>query len=161
MVDDGAVSDGDTTASDSPDLEAIRNEWIDVEFDTRTFEMEATRFVNWAESCGETDPRFLDPQHPDFQAPPNYTTVCTSGRFLPDGFPEIGNGFGIDGGKTVECLAPIRPGDVLTGTASIAEVFDKTGRSGTMVFIVQRMSFMNQDGVPVSTVDWKTIRGVG
>ncbi len=142
------------------DLDTIRAQWLGVEFDVSTFEMQAGPMVAWAEACGETDPRFLDRSHPDFQAHPNFTTVCTSGRFLPDGFPSIGNGFGIDGGKTVEVLAPVRPGDVLTGTATIAEVFDKTGRSGTMVFIVQRMSFTNQDGDPVSIVDWKTIRGV-
>ncbi|MFT7648245.1 MAG: hypothetical protein ACI8Y4_002996 [Candidatus Poriferisodalaceae bacterium] len=142
------------------DLDAIKAEWIGVEFETLTFEPEVDRMVAWAEACGETDARFIDPTHPDFQAPPNLTTVFNSGKFLPDGFPAIGNGFGIDGGKTVECLAPIRAGDVLTGTATLADIFDKTGRSGTMVFIVQRMSFKNQNDEPVSVVDWKTIRGV-
>ena len=147
--------------TDNPlDLDAIRAEWQGVEFDVRTFDMDADRMVAWAEACGEDDPRFRDPAHPDFQAPPNFTTVCTAGRFLPDGFPEIGNGFGIDGGKTVECLGPVRAGDTLTGTATIADVFDKTGRSGTMVFIVQRMTFTNQHGDPVSVVDWKSIRGI-
>lgn len=142
------------------DLDAIRADWVGVEFETRTFEPEASRMISWAEACGETDPRFIDEGHPDFQAPPNMTTIFNSGRFLPEGFPEIGNGFGIDGGKTIDCLAPIRAGDTLTGTATIAEVFAKTGRSGTMVFIVQRMSFTNQDGDAVSVVDWKTIRGI-
>jgi len=149
-----------TEESNKIDLDAIRSEWVGIEFDVSTFEMKADRMIAWAQACGEEDPPFVDSEHPDFQAPPNFTTVCTSGRFLPEGFPDIGNGFGIDGGKTVDCLAPIRAGDTITGSATIAEVFDKTGRSGTMVFIVQRMAFTNQKGDPVSVVDWKTIRGV-
>ena len=114
----------------------------------------------WAEACGETDPRFVDPDHPDFQAHPNFTACLSTGRMMPDGFPKIGSGFGIDGGKTVEIHAPVRPGDTLTGRASINDVYDKTGRSGTMVFVIHRMDFFNQDGVAVATVDSKMIRGV-
>ena len=43
--------------------------------------------------------------------------------------------------------------------ATIADIYDKTGRSGTMVFIVQRMTFINDRDEKVSTVDWKMIRG--
>ena len=98
-------------------------------------------------ACGETDPRFVDPDHPDFQAHPNFTACLSTGRMLPEDFPKIGSGFGIDGGKTVEIHGPVRPGDTLTATASIHDVYDKTGRSGTMVFVIHRMDFTNQDGV--------------
>tara|TARA_X000001036_G_scaffold128704_1_gene121683 strand:- start:30291 stop:30548 length:258 start_codon:yes stop_codon:yes gene_type:complete len=81
-----------------------------------------------------------------------------SGRVFPDNFPQIGGGFGIDGGKKVEVHAPIRAGDTLTATTTIADIFDKTGRSGTMIFIVQRMEFRNEDSELVSTVDWKMIK---
>ena len=84
--------------------------------------------------------------------------TSVSGRVLPDDFPQIGGGFGIDGGKTVEAHAPIRGGETLSAVTTIADLYDKTGRSGTMVFIVQRMTFHNQAGEKVSTVDWKMIR---
>lgn len=140
------------------DVVGARARYQGVEFDWATFDMSSAEMVAWAEACGETDPRFIDVDHPDFQAHPNFTTHCMSGRMLPEDFPKIGNGFGIDGGKTVECHAPIRAGDTLRGVATIADIFDKTGRSGTMVFIIQRMTFTNQDDVKVSTVDWKMIR---
>ena len=38
------------------------------------------------------------------------------------------------------------------------DVYAKTGRSGTMVFIVNRMTFSDQQGQPVATVDWRMIR---
>lgn len=142
------------------DLQAIRDDWVGVEFDTAQFTVDRDRLLDWAGACGETDPRFVDPDHPDFQAHPNFTACLSTGRMMPADFPRIGSGFGIDGGKTVAIHAPVRPGDVLTGRASIHDVYDKTGRSGTMVFIIHRMDFVNQDGTAVATVDSKMIRGV-
>ena len=87
-----------------------------------------------------------------------YDLYLPNGQISSDDFPKIGDGRGIDGGKSVEIHQPIRPGDTLKATTTIAEIYDKTGRSGTMVFIVQRMSFVNQRGEPVATVDWRMIR---
>ena len=139
-------------------LAEVRENWVGIEFDWATFDMRTEEMVEWAQACGEEDPRFVDPAHPDFQAHPGYTTHCMSGRVLPDGFPQIGGGFGIDGGKSVQVHAPIRPGDTLHATTTIADVFDKTGRSGTMIFIVQRMEFRDDRGELVSTVGWKMIK---
>jgi len=141
-----------------PELSAVREQWVGVEFDWTTFEMSAESMVAWAKACGETDPRFVDPSHSDFQAHPGFTTHCMSGRVFPKEFPQIGGGFGIDGGKRVEVHAPIRPGETLTATTTIADIFEKTGRSGTMIFIVQRMEFRNEADQLVSTVDWKMIK---
>jgi len=155
------VSDSSQTeeaADPSFDLDAIKARWIGQEFDKATFEIDGTKMVAWAEAVGETDPRFIDPDHEDFQAHPNFTTHCTSHRVLPEEFPQIGGPRGIDGGKAIEVQQPIRAGDVLTASATIADIYTKTGRSGTMFFIVQRMSFVNQRDEPVATVDWRMIR---
>ncbi len=140
------------------DVAAIRSDWAGTEFETATFEIDAGRLVDWAAACGETDPRFVDPDHPDFQAHPNFTACLGTGRMLPEDFPRFGDGFGIDGGKTVNVHGAVRPGDTLTGRASVHDVYDKTGRSGTMVFIIHRMDFVNDAGESVSTVDSKMIR---
>ena len=145
------------STTDEPDLDSIRADWVGTQFDRTDFTVEVDDMLGWAEACGETDPRFVDPEHEDFQAHPGFTTHLVSSRVLPEGFPKI-RGRGIDGGKAVEVHGTIRAGDILTGTATIAEVYDKTGRSGTMVFVVQRMSFTNQAGDPVATVDWRMIR---
>ncbi|MEM7336997.1 MAG: MaoC family dehydratase N-terminal domain-containing protein [Actinomycetota bacterium] len=145
------------TSTDEPDLASIRADWVGRQFDRTDFDVGVDDMLGWAEACGETDPRFVDPDHPDFQAHPGFTSHLVSSRVLPEGFPKI-RGRGIDGGKSVEVHQAVRAGDTLTGTATIAEVYDKTGRSGTMVFVVQRMEFTNQNGDSVATVDWKMIR---
>lgn len=140
------------------DLATVREQWVGQEFDLSTFDVQADALVAWAESVGESDPRFTDRDHPDFQAHPTYTASCVSDRILPQDFPKIGGSHGIDGGKSIQIHRPIRAGDKLRATASIADIYDKTGRSGTMLFIVQRMSFNNQHGELVATVDWRMIR---
>lgn len=142
------------------DLPAMRERWVGEVFDLTTFTIDPDKMVAWAEAVGETDARFLDPDHEDFQAHPNFTTHCLSGRVLPENFPSIGGKRGIDGGKAVEIHRPIRAGDELRASTTIADIYDKTGRSGTMLFIVQRMSFVNQDDEPVATVDWRMIRNL-
>ncbi|MGI9614561.1 MAG: FAS1-like dehydratase domain-containing protein [Acidimicrobiales bacterium] len=147
---------------DSTDLETeiaeVRNQWVGQKFDLATFEVDADKMVAWAEAVSETDPRFTDRDHPDFQAHPNFTSHLVSNRLLPENFPQIGGPRGIDGGKAIEVHQPIRAGDVLQASSTIADIYTKTGRSGTMVFIVHRMSFMNQHSEPVATVDTRTIR---
>ena len=81
------------------DLQAIRNDWVGQEFETATFEIDEGRLLDWAIACGETDPRFVDRDHPDFQAHPNFTACLSTGRMLPEDFPKIGSGFGIDGAR--------------------------------------------------------------
>ena len=56
------------------DLATAREKFVGLEFDWTTFEMRADEMVAWADACGETDPRFIDPDHPDFQAHPSFTT---------------------------------------------------------------------------------------
>ncbi len=140
------------------DVDEARERYLGEVFDLSTFTIDGDAMVRWAEAVGETDPRFLDPDHDDFQAHPNFTTHCLSGRVLPENFPTIGGTKGIDGGKAVELHRPIRAGDVLDARTTIADIYTKTGRSGTMLFIVQRMTFTNQHDELVATVDWRMIR---
>lgn len=140
------------------ELDAVKAEFAGKVFDVSTFHIDAEHLANWAIACGETDARFVDPAHPDFQAHPGYTSHFSAGRWRPKNFPELGNGRGMDGGKCVEVFGPIRAGDTLTAETMIADMYAKTGRSGTMIFIVNRMSFVNQDGEQVASVDWRQIQ---
>ena len=141
------------------DIEAVKAEWVGKVYDTVQHSVKTEKAVDWAKASGEADPRFIDPAHPDFQAHPSFTSHFSNRWMLPEDFPDFG-GRGIDGGKSVEVHAPIRGGDVLSGDSQIADIYAKTGRSGTMVFIVHRIEFRNQSGVKVATVDTKMIRSL-
>jgi N-terminal half of MaoC dehydratase len=140
------------------DLAAIRHQWVGRVFQELDLVVDGDRMLDWAISCGETDPRFIDPEHPDFQASTSFPTHINAARMLPDDFTQLGSGRGIDGGKSIEWHRPMRAGERLHATVQIADVYEKTGRSGTMVFIVNRMTFSGPDGEVVATVDWRMIR---
>ncbi len=138
------------------DVEQFKK-WIGQEFDTAEFEVREQEILGFARAVGETEPRFTDPSHPDFQAPPTYASRFVSRRILPQAFPHIG-ARGFDAGKAVTCHAPVRAGDRLVAHSKIADVYEKTGRSGPMIFIVHRMEFTNQAGELLSVVDWRMVR---
>jgi hypothetical protein len=126
-------------------------------FDEVEVEAPLDEMLEFALACGESDPRYTDTSHPDFQAPVNFTTKYHGARMLPADFPEFDITTMIDAGKAVTRHAAVRPGDVLTANSFLHDIYEKTGRSGVMLFLVHRMEFRNQQKELVSTVDWRLI----
>ena len=143
------------------DVDKLKRDWAGAAFDTAEFEVKADDLRDFALSCGETAAHFTDPEHPEFRAVPNFTSRYVGRRVLPDNFPRFSQGFGFDAGKCVTVLGPIRVGDRVTAKSKIHDIYTKTGRSGTMLFIVHRMEFANQRGEPVSIVDWRMVQRAG
>jgi hypothetical protein len=142
------------------DIAAVKKEYVGFEFDEARFEIDAEKLAAYATACGETEPRFIDPEDPDFRAVPNYASNFHGRRNLPENFPlDVFRSF--DAGKCCENLAPIRPGDTITGRSHIHDVYEKTGRSGPMMFVVHRMEFANQDDTRVAIVDWRMVMRLG
>ncbi|MBJ18635.1 MAG: MaoC family dehydratase [bacterium] len=126
-------------------------------FDEIELHAKTGSLVDFATACGETLPRFTDPEDADFQAVPNYLTRIHGTRAMPEDFPvDMHRCF--DAGKSVEFHAPVRPGDKIQGRSEIADIFEKSGRSGSMLFIVHRMNFYNEGGAPLATVDWRLVQ---
>jgi len=142
------------------DVKALKEEWCGWEFDGVDFEMKAEPMVEFAVACGETAPWFTDPANPDFRAVPTYTSRFHGSRAMPERFP-IKAYQSFDAGKSVEIFNPLRPGDTMTAKSEIYDIYEKTGRSGGMLFIVHRMRFSNQREEPVSIVDWRMVQKMG
>lgn len=64
---------------------------------------------------------------------------------LPPPVPRIARG-----GNEYEWLLPVRPGDVITTTRRIAEMTEKQGRSGPLVFVLSETRYTNQKGEKVA-----------
>ncbi len=52
----------------------------------------------------------------------------------------------IDGGADWEFLDPVRPGDVSTLDTSIADIYERTGKGGPMLFVIFELIYTNQEG---------------
>jgi acyl dehydratase len=129
------------------------------EFDRTSFPpVTADEIKVYAAACGETNPLFTDEKraaagpHRGLIAPPTFAVSLRSRRFMPRELHSIGrNGF--DAGKDIEVGEPVRPGDVLTAVSVVHDLYEKTGRSGTMTFIVFRTTVTNQRDQAVAIID--------
>lgn len=85
-------------------------------------------------------------------APATFVLRLRGKRFMPANFPQLGT-TAFDAGKDLELLVPVRVGDVLTTVGTVHDVYEKTGRSGTMAFVVLRTVVTNQAGKRVAVID--------
>ena len=99
--------------------------------------------------------RALADDNPEYRtvAPPTYPiafmTQAMSGGM--DTFLELGLNFMtlVHGEQEFEYVRPIRVGETLTLTGRIADVYEKTGSSGTLDFVVLETEATDQQSQPV------------
>ena len=137
------------------DIDALRDEWIGVQFEEKSFEIEASAMAEYAKACGEVAAAYTDPDDPDFQAPPTFASSLQRGRGLPESFPKM-PGLGMDAGKAVEAFGPIRPGPKVSKT-HMHDIYTKTGRSGRMIFLVVRMALYDDAGTHLANADTRVV----
>jgi acyl dehydratase len=125
--------------------------------DGRTFEsanpVEVTRelIADFCAAIGETNPLYTDPEaaragpHGGLVAPPSLAAIFGDGENIFQYFPEFDRRR-LAAGMEVEFLAPIRAGDSITTVSRVKEIYEKTGRSGAMLFIVVSSELRKQDG---------------
>jgi len=91
------------------------------------------------------------------EAPPLFYDIPTAGEapldmLREDGLPTAGRSLPLKttqvmaGGKEAEFFEPMRPGDTITQVGRIADIYEKTGRSGQLVFVVYENRYTNQHG---------------
>ena len=116
----------------------------------RVVEVERGAIRRFAQAIGDPNPLFNDEEAArktrfgGMIAPP---TFCRSlGGELPDIKINMPQFRGLDGGSEWEYFVPIRPGDRITVVSKIADLREREGRLGPMVFIVVEHSYTNQFG---------------
>jgi acyl dehydratase len=119
--------------------------------------------IAFATALGETNPLYTDEAaaaegpYGGLVAPPTFVTKLRPNKFTPEHLPRFGK-FGFDGGRDLEVLAPVRPGDRLTMLSTIHDIYEKTGRTGSMYFIVIRNEVKNQNGEKVAVIDHRIMQ---
>tara|TARA_Y100001934_G_C11577341_1_gene417237 strand:+ start:61 stop:501 length:441 start_codon:yes stop_codon:yes gene_type:complete len=138
------------------DIDELKEKYLDLEFDTTGFVVEAGQSAAVAKASGETRPELTDTAHPEFEVCAPILASLASARRLPVDFPALG-GISMDGGKAVRSIAPVRAGTQLTGRTHLHEIYAKSGRSGRMVFLVSRMELFDDDGNHLATTDSRQV----
>ena len=128
---------------------------IGTEFDHTVFDPVTTEEIAaYAAACGER-PAGRASQDAPLVAPPTFVVRLRGRRFMPANLPPSLGRQGLDAGKDIEFGVPIRAGDVLTAASTVHDIYEKTGRSGTMAFLVLRTLVTNQRGELVAVIDQK------
>jgi 3-hydroxybutyryl-CoA dehydratase len=116
----------------------------------------AQMVADFCYAIGETNPIYLDAEaarrgpYGVLVAPLSF---AGSFRYLEDIFDHIRASPRLAAGMDVDFLTPIRVGDAIRVSSHVEQIYEKTGRSGPMVFILIRSTLTNQDGDLVARVD--------
>ena len=113
--------------------------------------VEAGHLKRFAEAIGDPNPRWLE------EAPPTYLVALVPASMHLAEAEEYGKGW-LNGGNRFESIEPVKVGDRITATGRVADVYEKTGSSGTLLFIIFETDYVNQHGRPVARLRGTAIR---
>ena len=113
--------------------------------------VEAGHLKRFVEAIGDSNPRWKN------EAPPTFLVAVAPVSFHLAEAEEYGKGW-LNGGNRFEYFAPVMIGDQITATGKVADVYEKSGTSGNMLFIIFETEYVNQRGDLVARVKGTMIR---
>lgn len=128
---------------------------IGVESEPSVYEIEKEPIRRWADSIGDPNPLYHDEEYAKSQgyrslvAPPgflgNYAYPIKAGAGPRRGFRSPFTRV-LNGGNEYDFIKPVQAGDTITATSRLAELREREGRLGKMLFIINETVYKNQDG---------------
>jgi acyl dehydratase len=145
-------------------VDKFRRERIGLESQPETVQIEAGAIRKFARSIGETNPLHLDKayakttRHGGIIAPPTFPSclIQTVMVGLAGVIEELSHILHTD--DIVDNFLPIKAGDEITSTARYADVFQRQGPSGPMLFQAMDVTQVNQHAQRVAVVRMVTVR---
>jgi hypothetical protein len=113
--------------------------------------VEAGHLRRFAEAIGDPNPRWTR------EAPPTFLVALAPASIHLAEAEEYGKGW-LNGGNRFEYLEPVKVGDRITATGRVADVYEKTGSSGGLLFIIFETDYVNQHGRTVAKLRGTAIR---
>jgi acyl dehydratase len=120
-------------------------------------EIGRSAFRQYALAIGDFNPMYSDPEFAqshglrDVIAPP--TLICDTWQYIDGDMDDrgglIGRGAlgelnGLRAGNEYEFFQPIHSDDVITARWTVKDIYERTGRSGSLIFQVVEANFYNQ-----------------
>lgn len=129
-------------------------------------EVEKGAIKRYAEAVGDANPLYHDEEYA--RTSKYGTIICPPGFFgwpvksrphlsgvrkeLLESIMKAGYKRLLDGGSDFEFMLPVRAGDILVATGGIADVYEREGKAGKLIFAVTEMTYINQNGDRVANV---------
>ncbi|HET7339855.1 MAG TPA: MaoC family dehydratase N-terminal domain-containing protein [Methylomirabilota bacterium] len=136
------------------------------EFPPFVVTIERGKIKDFARAIGDPNPFYLDDrvgqasEFGDVIAPPTFmTTFREAGGDNAEFLRELGTDISrlLHGEQEFELHRPLRPGDTLLCRSRIVDIYEKTGRSGPMGFVVRETAATDQSGEIVGTMRHITV----
>jgi hypothetical protein len=113
--------------------------------------VEAGHLQRFVEAIGDPNPRWKA------EAPPTFLVALVPVSMHLEEAEEYGKGW-LNGGNRFEYMEPVKVGDRITATGHVADVYEKTGGSGRLLFIIFETEYVNQHGRVVAKLRGTAIR---
>lgn len=139
--------------------------WLGVESEPKVLDVEKGHIRRFAEAVGDPNPLWQDQayalksRHGNIIAPPTFLQDYGLGNLMDNllkvkcSLPRL-----LNGGSETECYKPMMPGDVITARAKLADLYEKQGKTGKLLFMVTESTFTNQRGELVAKARYNFIR---
>lgn len=130
----------------------------------QSYPVDASEIRRWAQAVYHPEPapaEFVDPAVAArgpwgaIVAARDFNPFAWVDAYRPEAYPwmrGVGSEPGtrvLNGGQRNLSFAPIRPGDVVTSVATLVDAFEKEGKLGPMMFLVDESRWTNQSGALV------------
>jgi acyl dehydratase len=141
---------------------AIDTKFIGKKYPPIVYEIGKEKIKEYARAIGDSNPLYLDDEkakaskYGGIIAPPTFVVVYSSGligQMLMDGELALNLMMLVHGEQEFEFGEVVRPGDAITTACSIAEIYEKKGKS----FITAETVSKNQNGQMVCKGRWTFI----
>ena len=116
-----------------------------------TADVEAGHVRRFAEAIGDPNVRWKK------EAPPTFLVALAPASIHLAEAEEYGKGW-LNGGNRFEYFAPVMIGDRITATGQVADVYEKEGSTGNLLFIIFETTYVNQRGEQVAKLRGTMIR---
>jgi acyl dehydratase len=136
------------------------------EYPPFTVTVERGKIKEFARAIGDLSPFYLDDAvgraspWGDIIAPPTFpTTFRDEARDTTAFLAELGTDISrlLHGEQEFEHFKPMRPGESYVVHTKVEDIYEKTGRSGPMAFVVRRATVVDADGEVVTIIRHITV----
>ena len=144
-------------AEDSVITDELRS-MMGIESDPSVYEIEKEPIRRWADAIGDPNPLYHDEE---YARKKGYRSIIAPPAFIDQyAFPvkfgqkqtRLKSPFArnLNGGNEYEFFRPVQAGDIITSTIKLAELFERDGRLGKMLFQIYETTYKNQNGEVVA-----------
>jgi acyl dehydratase len=127
--------------------------------------VERGKIKEFARAIGDRSPFYLDDRvgqaspWGDIIAPPTFLTTFRADDETASLLRELGTDISrvLHGEQEFELVQPIRPGETFLCRSRVVDIYDKTGRSGPMTFVVRETVVTDRANEIVATIRHTTV----